>query len=472
MKIRKKDIKAIKANSIMAITLISFIFITFISSMGSLGLPLAFLIFLFLCLAVVYKLSKRGEISTIIAIPVLLSVFQNVYLGYFSPKLSSMTIQILTVLNFLLACVIFFYLALRYHKTYKGQAKFLNLFVCLIGYSLVSVVFLDSINIISIISSFRNVISVFIFFFIGYYSYRRVDLRKFENILLVFGFVVIVVGLYDVWTGGTLWRELNITDLWTKKGIRVQASGLPTNFYSSETINGERIRRMVSTFADPVNLGAFLFAVFCVAWHKKKKILSIFLIMGMILTVSKGAWLGLLIFACVYSYYFFPRPIFIVVMSAAGLAGIGFLLYAFRTSANSVFLHISGLIASFSGLLNNPLGSGVGSNGVLARQFSGVSANSEITETGLGMIIGQLGIIGLIIYMAYFWHLIKCCVKTKDKRDRVLVLSLILSVIVNIFFNEVALSPNSCAIYFMVVGYVISFNQNKVPLKSNGDYVL
>lgn len=460
MKIRKKDIKA---NSMMVITLSLFVFMTFISSMGSLGLPLAFFIFLFLCFTVMYILSSTGEISTIIAIPVLLSVFQNVYLGYFSPKLSSTNIQVLTVLNFLLACVIFFYLALSYQKTYTGQVKVFNLFICLVGYTFISVVFLNEINVISIISSLRNVISIFVFFFIGYYSSRRVELRKFENIMLVFGLIVIIVGIYDVLVGDTFWRELNITDLWTKKGIRVQASGLPTNFYSSETINGERIRRMASTFADPVNLGAFLFAAFSIAWHKKNKITSFFMVIGMILTVSKGAWLGLLIFTCVYAFYYLPKPVFISVMAGAGLTGVGFLIYAFKTSANSVFLHISGLVAAFRGLITNPLGSGIGSNGVLARQFSGFSANSEITETGLGMIIGQLGIVGFLVYTAFFWYLVKYCINTKDKRDRVLALTLVLSIVVNIFFNEVALSPNSCAIYFIVVGHIISCNNNERP---------
>ena len=276
----------------------------------------------------------------------------------------------------------------------------------------------------------------------------------------MFGVIVIAVGIYDVLSGGTLWRELNITDLWTKKGIRVQPSGLPTNFYSSEIINGERIRRMVSTFADPVNLGSFLFAVFSLAWHRKKKIISALMVVGMFLTVSKGAWLGLLIFMCIYAYFYLPRPVFGFVLVGAGLAGVGFLVYAFRTSANSVFLHISGLFAAFKGLISYPLGAGIGSNGVLARQFSGYSVNAAVTETGLGMIISQLGIVGLTIYIAFFWYLIKYCLMIKDKRDRVFVLSLVLSVVVNIFFNEVALSPNSCATYFIVVGYIMSINRN------------
>lgn len=44
-----------------------------------------------------------------------------------------------------------------------------------------------------------------------------------------------------------------------------------------------RIRRMASTFADPVNLGAFLLAVFLVSWHRGKGIICVLMAIGMLL---------------------------------------------------------------------------------------------------------------------------------------------------------------------------------------------
>lgn len=451
MRVRIKDIRA---SFIMIITLIAFFLIAFITSIGGVGVILAFLLFIIICGLFVYILTNSIEISTVLATPILLSVFQNVYLGMFSPHLSGTVIQILTVLNFLLSCLIFIFL-LRRNPT-KGNGGVFTLLITLVFYTMFSVLLLNHINILSIISSFRNIISVFLFFLIGVFALRKMELRKFENIIICFGLIVIAMGIYDVLIGGTLWRKLNITDLWTKKGIALQPSGLPTNFYSSETINGERIRRMTSTFADPVNLGSFLFAVFGIAWHRNKRIIEILMIIGMILTISKGAWLGLLIFMCVYAYYYLPRPIFFSIMALSGVLGIAFLVYAFKTSANSVFLHISGLFASFEGLIRKPLGSGIGSNGVLAKQFSGFSSNADVTETGLGMIVSQLGIIGLLIYIIFFKNIVRWCLSIPDKKDAVLTLSLSISVIANIFFNEVALSPNTCATYFLIIGFVIA----------------
>ena len=217
-----------------------------------------------------------------------------------------------------------------------------------------------------------------------------------------------------------------------------------------------RIRRMASTFADPVNLGAFLLAVFLVSWHRGKGIICVLMAIGMLLTVSKGAWLGMSVFFCVYAYFYWPKPAFYMMLGVSGLIGFVFLIYAYKTSANSVFLHISGLTAAFRGLIKHPLGSGLGSNSVLAKQFSGFSSNAEVTETGLGMVISQLGIFGLIIYVVYFKKLIDTSLHIENKKDAVLVLSLLLSVILNIFFNEVALSPNTCAVYFLITGYYVA----------------
>lgn len=283
-------------------------------------------------------------------------------------------------------------------------------------------------------------------------------------LLMFFGIIVIVVGLYEIFVNKNMWVNLNITELWTKKGLNLQPGGLPTNFYSSETINGERIRRMTSTFADPVNLGTFLFSIFCLNWfhgNKKGFILTLFAI---ILTVSKGALVGLLIFACIYAFVYHRKKFIYIALSMFAL-GVSFLVYAYITSANSVFLHISGLLSAFSILGTKPFGYGLGSVGVLSQQFSDVTANYSITETGLGMIIGQLGIIGLSIYLLYFIYIIFKCFKLNDKKEKVLCCTFILSILVNILFNEVALSPNSCAIYFIIVGYYLGMENNRKEKK-------
>ena len=451
----KIKVKGISLTIELIAILLLFVGIAWTFSLGEMGwllaLPFIFLIVVFS----VYKCNRDMELTPVLVIPIVLSAFQNMYLGAFSKNLSSTSIQILTIFNFIYACVIFIILLFNRHKLIQKNNLFFS-FIILVLYSIFSIIFLDSINVLSIISSMRNIISVFVFFFIGVMASPQIRIDKFQNIILVITFIVIVIGLYEILFNKSMWIDLNITELWTKKGIGLQASGLPTNFYSSERINGERIRRMASSFADPVNLGAFLFAGLCIAWYRKKRILTALIGLAIVLTVSKGAFLGILLFICVYTYYFSSKIVFCGMLGFSGLSGIAFLIFAMRTSANSVFLHVSGLSAAFMSILKKPFGYGIGSNGVLARQFSGFSANVDITETGLGMIIGQLGVIGLVIYVCFFLVIYKASLKLSNKRETVLCLSLVLSVIANILFNEVALSPNSCAIYFLLVGYYIS----------------
>jgi len=461
IKIIRKDISTFLE---LIVLLLGFIIIAFIASYGTVGLFISMLIFGFVVFVQIHKCQHKKEMTVVLISPIMLSAFQNVYLGMFSPRMNSITVQLLTILNFLFAAIIFVVLFINNNNQIQNNNLSFS-FALLVLYSVFSVVLLKNMNIISIISSFRNIISIFLFFFIGVMSANRLNIERFQKMLMVLGFTVVLIGFVDVATQGTMWRMLNITDLWTKKGIHVQASGLPTSFYSSEKINGQRILRMASTFADPVNLGAFLFAVLGVSWFRKSKSMVMLSAVAIVFTVSKGAFLGILLFLCVYSYYHFSKPVFLITVFVTATVGIAFLLFASRTSANSVFAHVSGLLAAFKSLFSHPLGFGIGSNGVLAAQFSGYYANEEIQETGLGMIIGQLGFPGLLIYVYFFWVLIKTCMRIEDKREKILCLSLTLSIIANMFFNEVALSPNSSAIYFLIIGYYVYIANNGVLTK-------
>ena len=254
------------------IILCGFCIVTWLSTHGTQGIVAASAFLLMILIYVILKLNKNMELSTVALISITLSVFQNVYLGIFSVNLSSTAIQLLTVLNFIISVLIFGMLSIGYMNSRKFDKRNLYLFFALLVYCGFSIIFLDKINFMSIISSLRNVISIFIFYMIGNLIVERVNIKKFEKILIFIGLITIIFGFYEKFISPNLWKELNITELWTKKGITVQpTSGLPTNFYSSETINGERIRRITSTFADPVNFGTFLFAIFCISWFNKNR---------------------------------------------------------------------------------------------------------------------------------------------------------------------------------------------------------
>lgn len=447
-------------NKIELVTILcAFFCIAWLTTFNAIGYVVATLLLIAVIIYILLKIVMKQELSVVIAIPIMLSVFQNVYLGIFATELTNFTLQLLTILNFLLSCIILVALLFLNKYTNNITNTIIIMIATLIFYGVISLFFCENINFIAIISSLRNMLSVFIFFLLGSMISHKLNMKKFQEIIIFLGIISILFGLYEKFIAPDIWKKLNITELWNKKGIAVQPSGLPTNFYSSETIKGERIRRMTSTFADPVNFGTFIFAIFCLAWFNNKKTMMILAVLAMALTVSKGALLGILIFICVYSF-FYHRKIFIVLSCLMLGIGVAFLVYAYKISANSVFLHISGLTSAIVSVIHNPLGYGLGSVGVISKQFSGYSAKSDITETGFGMIIGQLGMIGFLIYVLYFKMIIKKVCLIEDKKEKVFNITLLISIIVNILFNEVALSPNSCALYFIIIGFYVSNNEN------------
>ena len=80
-------------------------------------------------------------------------------------------------------------------------------------------------------------------------------------------------------------------------------------------------------------------------------------------------------------------------------------------------------------------------------------------ESGFGSIIGQLGLVGVLLYSLFFTKIYRRLVQLAHPRFRVFGLSLLFSFILNVAFNEVALSPNSSALYFLGLGLLYASSE-------------
>jgi len=245
------------------------------------------------------------------------------------------------------------------------------------------------------------------------------------------GWFIVLFGCIEYIIDRQVWPLLNIEMLWAKKGLPNMASwGLPLNFFSSEKIFGEQVRRMASSYADPVNFGAVMFLVIVVAWYAKKYLLMWLGVLCAILAISKAALVGFLVLITVWSYYYLSKSKFIVILGMTLSAGMAFLVYSNFHSTQSVGAHVEGLWSAVNGLSAYPLGRGLGNVGVLS------GADGEIKESGLGVLIGQLGIIGILLYGYFFTSIIRRAFKVEDVRQRVFVLILIGSILINISNHE------------------------------------
>lgn len=411
-----------------------------------------------------YKEKKDNNYTLIISFPILLSVFQNMYLGIISTYVDGFIIQALLMMNYIYVTLwVILLLVYKWKNVLKDKPLCIIylIFGIMIIYSLITFVLWGG-TFESGVANFRNVSSCYIYMMFAYLLSDKLDMKKIMKSIMCIGSIVLSVGIYEQIVDNRLWIRLDIGYLWEKKGMSVATWGLPPNFVSSEKFFGEYVRRMVATFADPVNLGTFLAAILLISWFMKNRKMICFTLIGIFLTVSKGALLSILILVVVICIYKIKsKKVKGMIILSSFMTGVLFLIYAHLFSSGSVFLHISGFFNALVSLVKRPFGYGLGNIGVLS-DVLGQSKNQTITESGFGAIVGQIGIVGLLAFGILFIYLIYKALGQQDKQQKILFLAGTLSIFSNILFNEVALSPNSCGIYFILFGLLLGKEKNLV----------
>ena len=414
----------------------------------------------------IVHLRARGDLAFFLLVPTIISAFQNVYLSPFAEQIPESTLQVVIVVNFLYAIGIYVLLAmLEGHKlpeptrNLTRRVNMLLLLTVLYGFAAMA---LFGANLTAAIASARNIAAPMLFLLIGLYASQVTQLTRYLRYLVWLGVAAIIFGFIEANTPG-FWQGIGLQSLWEKKGIQViPGLGLPKNFFASEQlVPGEFIRRMAGPFADPVNFGTFLFAVFVAAWYVRSRVGQVLAGVAVVLAVSKGALLGVLIFLAVWTTK--VRSRFEAFLASVAVAVVGTYFFAFTQSSStgSTAAHVGGLLAAFTEVVTHPLGRGFGGTGVLAGLFAeeGSESGSNILESGLGTIIGQLGVPGIILYAVFFGSILAAIHRIPGVRERVLGYSLTFAFIANMAFNEVALSPNSCAPYFIALGLLIGSSE-------------
>lgn len=422
-------------------------------------------------------LNKRTYFAVGAFLPILISSMQNIYLGIISPYITSFEVQFSLMIPFLYTLIFIVCFLFKFKKSDFLGNRYIRLVFFIVLYTLILLLAYRT-NFVSFIAGMRNILSPLCFVIFGLITSKYLLKNDLFFLLIVLGTLVCLFGLYEIMFNQGLWISLNISELWQKKGISVASWGLPSNFVSSEFIFGRQIRRMSSTFADPVNLGAFLFVYFMICWYKKYYGLSILALVSILLTVSKGAILGLLIFVFIKTVFLKHKEISLIVFASIVIFGMMFIAYSFNNSSGSLFAHLSGFTSGVRSLFTHPLGVGVGNVGVIAN-LNNTNVNPSIAESGFGIIVGTLGWVGLTIYVVFYASLLMDIMhKSLRKKDKVLCLTLVFSMMLNIMFNEVALSPNSCGFYFLTTGILIGSGNiflydnllNKVIFSRNSIY--
>ena len=415
-----------------------------------------------LLLPLAHRSRAGADLGAFLLVPTIISASQNLYLLPVASELGTSQFQVVIVLNFLFAvCMLAVTAAARpetriQSATGADRRRLTTLvawpLIALSAYGAFTVVLFD-VEPTAALASYRNLVTPLLFTIIGLVAARSTGVRPYTVGLVALGVAVVLFGFVEDSVPG-FWQNAGLEPLWNAKGLSVASStGVPPNFYSSELIGDSPVRRMVSSFADPVHFGTFLFAAFMGAWYLRRRLLMVLFLVAAALAVSKGAFLSVLVFVAVWTWRAAPRWAFTAAVVAVAGAGVLFYGFSLDNSTGSTTTHVDGLLAAFTELPSHPLGRGLGNIGVLASLFH-EGSESEIRETGLGMVIGQLGVVGLAAYIAFFTVLIRRAVRLPGRRST-FALALLLGFLANASFNEVAMSPNSAAPYFVLVGLLL-----------------
>lgn len=422
-------------------------------------------------IAYMCAMARKNSIEFLIALPVLFSAIQNVYLGISIKKFSVLFLQILLTINIAIVWTSLFLMIFLRRVIYKKYLWLTLSIVIIIAQSIILFMAYPT-AIVAYLSSLRNILAPMTIYYFSISFCKGINYNKLYSILNLISIFVVTFGFVELLIGNSLWQYFNIARLWELKGLSIGSQIVPGNFYSSEIINGGHLRRMASTFADPVNLGSFLFAAFMLSWYRKKFFLESATLAACFFSVSKGAFLGLLIFMIIMSWTLYKEKVFALLITfAAVISALLFYFYSQTSSSGSMNAHISGFLRSLPVLYSYPLGLGVGNVGVLASRLGGSMAfKVGVFETGAGMFFSQLGLLGTVIYIYFFIKLAKTPALWNGK-DKTMFYTLTLSFFANAAFNEVALSPNSCAMYFIILGCLVNEHSENKNRKALSDVV-
>ena len=289
---------------------------------------------------------------------------------------------------------------------------------------------------------------------------EKVDFLKFIINMGVFQAIFGIVEEFIL--GDKFWLALNISSLFKAKGFsRWVIAGMPGNYYSADfySIIGRSVRRLVGITTDPLLTAHFL--AFCIVIllfldvdKKNKKIFKIVLLsIATFLTLSKGA---ILIVAISFLYKVWIKnrkvSIFLIVFAITGLVGI-----IQSNILRTVSIHLAGLTTAAESI--SIIGGGIGTSGNLA-SLGGKSTTSG--ESFFGMILGQLGIIGLLLFIWMIKRMTKLLFAEKNKIYVYAIIAYIIAITIEAIVSESAINFVGSGVAFIALGiFSVRKNVNK-----------
>lgn len=312
------------------------------------------------------------------------------------------------ILVILIMDMIFFVISNKKLKINLVDLSSIFFMIFLILYTIFSTNKIASIYMIRIYS-----FPIFFYYVLKYSNFNIVQFRKCISYLLNYTCILSLFGIYQALIlGDKFLINLGYGDR------------LPYAFYISGLLNFQRV---ASTFASPNNFAFFIGIVIFISISNinilkpinKFVYIKIFIVvLALVLTFSRTAWIALLFTISIYYYknINFSKLVKVLIGIAIG-TGIMYIIDLLvlngvmfrnvehlitRTASmedTSIIGHIDSLYESFYIASKNLLGTGFGINGPKASQFT---SNPYLVESSYFLIMYEVGIFGAIVYFSIY----------------------------------------------------------------------
>lgn len=288
------------------------------------------------------------------------------------------------------------------------------------------------------LASIRQIIIPFILILIGLNgSLNKNQFIAFKKNLIKLVFTITIFGFFEIFF--EIWHVFDLTNYFESKNIPVY--GLDNlDFYNYPVFFVEPIfhgiKRMSSTLLDPINFGHILTFVLSLLIFDKSLNLSrkfrtliiLFFSVALILTFSKGAILQLFL-VFLFTYTRISVGIKLIILSI-----LVYLMIFISDFHDGVKIHLEGIKNAIES--TTLFGHGLSKTGNQASLFSEQSI--DIGDTFIGSILGQIGLLGLLLWLLPFYILVK-----KNKYDLlsiIIIAQLIIAIISENSFNLLSVS--------------------------------
>ena len=278
--------------------------------------------------------------------------------------------------------------------------------------------------------------------------------KKLILFILRFVFYLIIIGV--IFMIVDIWNFIDLSNYFNVKGIPTYSNGMPAMFFEPSM---NYASRLVSTILDPISFGhiitACLISIFFLkSFDRNRKLFLIIFLIGLLMTFSKGA-----IFQMILALFLLNNRlnIFIRILMPSLTLVFGFF-----------FINLAGIIIHFKGLyfalINaNLFGHGLGLVGNYAKMFAedlSVYNKIQISDTFIGSVLGQIGIVGLLVWLTFFYKHLIALLRNKMLPGSIIIISqLIISV----------LSENTLNFTSFFIPGILAVLVNKYQLHENSN---